>query len=113
MFVKTKEMDAMMDIEMDETWKEELIERVEKDGPWASWEMYELALEAATHLSVPEFDGLQAPKHLPHLTPLPHQLEVARQVVENMNGKAILADEVGLGKTIEAGLVLKEYMIRG
>ncbi|MGZ6539666.1 MAG: DEAD/DEAH box helicase, partial [Bacteroidia bacterium] len=32
---------------------------------------------------------------------------------ENMNGKAILADEVGLGKTIEAGLILKEYMIRG
>jgi SNF2 family DNA or RNA helicase len=113
MFVKIKELDAMMDIEMDETWKEEFIERVEKDGPWASWEMYQLALEAATHLSVPEFDGLQAPKHLPHLTPLPHQLEVARQVVENMNGKAILADEVGLGKTIEAGLILKEYMIRG
>jgi SNF2 family DNA or RNA helicase len=98
---------------MDEAWKEEFIERFEKDGPWASWEMYQLALEAAMHLSVPEFDGLQAPKHLPHLTPLPHQLEVARQVVENMNGKAILADEVGLGKTIEAGLILKEYMIRG
>lgn len=30
-----------------------------------------------------------------------------------MNGKAILADEVGLGKTVEAGLILKEYMIRG
>lgn len=30
-----------------------------------------------------------------------------------MNGKAILADEVGLGKTIEAGLILKEYLIRG
>ena len=29
-----------------------------------------------------------------------------------MNGKAILADEVGLGKTIEAGLILKEYMVR-
>jgi SNF2 family DNA or RNA helicase len=106
-------MNAMLDIEMDEAWKEEFIERFEKDGPWASWEMYQLALEAAMHLSVPEFDGLQAPKHLPHLTPLPHQLEVARQVVENMNGKAILADEVGLGKTIEAGLILKEYMIRG
>ena len=44
---------------------------------------------------------------------MPHQLEAAKQVVEEMNGKAILADEVGLGKTIEAGLILKEYMIRG
>ena len=40
-------------------------------------------------------------------------METARQVVEKMNGKAILADEVGLGKTIEAGLIIKEYMIRG
>lgn len=30
-----------------------------------------------------------------------------------MRGQAILADEVGLGKTIEAGIVLKEYLIRG
>jgi SNF2 family DNA or RNA helicase len=30
-----------------------------------------------------------------------------------MRGRAILADEVGLGKTIEAGLILKEYAIRG
>ncbi|QPA30038.1 DEAD/DEAH box helicase [Thermaerobacillus caldiproteolyticus] len=103
----------MIDIEFDTSWKKGFLERVEKDGPWTSWELYQLSLEAATHLSVPDFDGLQAPKHLPHLTPLPHQLEVARQVVEKMNGKAILADEVGLGKTIEAGLILKEYMIRG
>jgi len=30
-----------------------------------------------------------------------------------MNGRAILADEVGLGKTIEAGMIIKEYMNRG
>src|SRR5690606_33836368 len=30
-----------------------------------------------------------------------------------MNGRAILADEVGLGKTIEAGMIIKEYMLRG
>ncbi|MCZ0754646.1 DEAD/DEAH box helicase [Anoxybacillus sp. J5B_2022] len=103
----------MVEITFDSAWTTGLLERIEKDGPWASWEMYQLALEAAEHLAVPDFDGLQAPKHLPHLTPLPHQLEVAKQVVETMNGKAILADEVGLGKTIEAGLILKEYMIRG
>ncbi len=30
-----------------------------------------------------------------------------------MNGRAILADEVGLERQLEAGLILKEYMIRG
>ena len=42
-----------------------------------------------------------------------HQIETAKTVMEDMNGRAILADEVGLGKTIEAGLILKEYMISG
>ena len=60
---------------------------------------------------ITEFTGLQSPKYLPNLTPLPHQLDVAQTVIEKMNGKAILADEVGLGKTIEAGLILKEYLI--
>lgn len=36
-----------------------------------------------------------------------------RRVIDDMNGKAILADEVGLGKTIEAGMILKEYIDRG
>jgi len=112
--IKNEGMIAMkVTIEFDTTWKDEFLEKVEQDGTWSSWELYQLALEVAQHLSIPDFYGLQAPKHLPHLTPLPHQLEVARQVVEKMNGKAILADEVGLGKTIEAGLILKEYMIRG
>ena len=57
-----------------------------------------LAYETEKSLLVPTFDGLQAPKHLSHFTPLPHQLEVAQNVIEQMNGKAILADEVGLGK---------------
>ncbi|MBP2240858.1 SNF2 family DNA or RNA helicase [Cytobacillus eiseniae] len=100
-------------INFDSTWQNEFLHRIEEDGPWGSWELYKLALEVENHTIIPEFEGLKAPKHLSSLTPLPHQLEVAKQVVENMNGKAILADEVGLGKTIEAGLILKEYMIRG
>ncbi|TYS66402.1 DEAD/DEAH box helicase [Bacillus infantis] len=100
-------------IDFDTTWQTEFLSRISNDGPWGNWELYRLAAEVEQHTIIPEFNGLQAPGHLPDLTPLPHQLEVARQVVENMNGKAILADEVGLGKTIEAGLILKEYMIRG
>jgi SNF2 family DNA or RNA helicase len=100
-------------IEFDSSWQDEFLNRMENDGPWGNWELFKLAIEIEEHLVIPEFEGLQAPKHLSSLTPLPHQLEVAKQVIENMNGKAILADEVGLGKTIEAGLILKEYMIRG
>ncbi|MCP8967088.1 DEAD/DEAH box helicase [Ectobacillus ponti] len=102
-----------VDIMVDRSWQEEFLQKAEGDGPWSNWELYNLAYETEKQLLIPSFEGLQAPGHLPHLTPLPHQLEVAKTVIEEMNGKAILADEVGLGKTIEAGLILKEYMIRG
>jgi len=45
--------------------------------------------------------------------PFPHQLQAAARVLRRMQGRAILADEVGLGKTIEAGLVLSELRLRG
>lgn len=97
----------------DKSWQEGFLKRLEEDGPWSNWDLYDLANQAEKQLLVPEFKGLVAPKFLVNFTPLEHQIETARRVVEEMNGKAILADEVGLGKTIEAGLILKEYMIRG
>ncbi len=42
-----------------------------------------------------------------------HQQETVRRVLRHFKGRALLADEVGLGKTIEACLILKEYWIRG
>lgn len=42
-----------------------------------------------------------------------HQIDTAKKVIFDLNGRALLADEVGLGKTIEAGLILKEYLLRG
>ncbi len=97
----------------DQEWTNEFQHRLANDGPWANWDMYRLAAQVQKITAIDSFEGLQAPAHLPAFTPLQHQLEVARRVVEEMNGKAILADEVGLGKTIEAGLIIKEYMIRG
>lgn len=103
----------MITIHFDNEWEQNFLKRFSNEGPWDNWEIAKLALDAEEELAIPSFDGLQAPKHLPNLSILPHQLNTAKQVVEQMNGKAILADEVGLGKTIEAGLILKEYMIRG
>ncbi|MGE6629341.1 DEAD/DEAH box helicase [Bacillus sp. NPDC077027] len=104
-----------MDIQtiFDHDWTNEFMRCLTHDGPWANWEMYQLAAQVQKVTAIDSFEGLQAPSHLTAFTPLAHQLEVAKKVVEEMNGKAILADEVGLGKTIEAGLILKEYMIRG
>lgn len=42
-----------------------------------------------------------------------YQLETVRKVLKQFRGRVLLADEVGLGKTIEAGMVLKEYLLRG
>ena len=42
-----------------------------------------------------------------------YQVETVRRVLRVFRGRALLADEVGLGKTIEAGLVLKEFVLRG
>ncbi|TCT26948.1 helicase-like protein [Melghiribacillus thermohalophilus] len=104
-----------MDIQLqiDRTFPEQLQKRLDQNGPFCAYELFKMAYDTAKHLAIPGFKGLVTPDYLPHMEFLPHQLECARQVVENMNGRAILADEVGLGKTIEAGLILKEYMIRG
>src|SRR5262249_24324664 len=42
-----------------------------------------------------------------------YQIETVRRVLRDFRGRALLADEVGLGKTIEACFVLKEYWMRG
>ncbi|MFZ4413822.1 MAG: DEAD/DEAH box helicase [Bacteroidales bacterium] len=47
------------------------------------------------------------------LIPLPHQILVLEKVMQSAQNRFMLADEVGMGKTIEAGLILKELKIRG
>lgn len=43
---------------------------------------------------------------------LPHQIEATHIVASALRPRFILADEVGLGKTVEAGLVIKELLFR-
>ncbi|WP_375790258.1 DEAD/DEAH box helicase [Paenibacillus agricola] len=94
-------------------WFEELHNKAMRNGPWDDWTLYQLAYEAEQASLIASFDELQCLVHLPNLIPMEHQIDTAKKVLTEMRGRAILADEVGLGKTIEAGLILKEYIIRG
>lgn len=94
-------------------WKEGFLERLENRNEWDQWTLYKMNYEITKANVIADFHGLKAVNYLPNLQLFDHQLEAAETVIEEMNGKAILADEVGLGKTIEAGLILKEYLIRG
>ncbi|WP_110933326.1 DEAD/DEAH box helicase [Paenibacillus bouchesdurhonensis] len=100
-------------IEFDHSWFEDLNNRLDKGGPWDDWKLFNLAMEAEGASLVSSFEEILCLSRLNGVEPLPHQTDTARKVLFEMRGRAILADEVGLGKTIEAGLILKEYMIRG
>lgn len=87
-------------------------------APGPEW--FRMAVEAEELAAATAGPGeLLAPGHLAEVwrragvIPYPHQLEAARRALFDMGGRAILADEVGLGKTIEAGLIIKELMLRG
>lgn len=45
--------------------------------------------------------------------PIPHQLHIAKDVADRIAPRVLLADEVGLGKTIEAGLVIHRQIQTG
>ncbi|MGZ4121653.1 MAG: DEAD/DEAH box helicase, partial [Tumebacillaceae bacterium] len=96
-------------------WQEELFDQFQEraeTNEWDSWDLFRLAYEVEKNRVVPNFDRLQCLDQLAEVVPHPHQIETAKKVLNELHGRAILADEVGLGKTIEAGMILKEYLIR-
>lgn len=84
-----------------------------KDGQVDSIDYYEARTELFNLSLMADYDQLVC---LPTLTKIDkhwYQIETARKVLRQLGGRALLADEVGLGKTIEAGLILSEYLARG
>lgn len=88
-----------------------LVERLGNRSP-VTPECSALVDKALAVWSRPGFETFMC---LPRLRfePFPYQLDAAARVLRHMQGRAILADEVGLGKTIEAGIVLSELRLRG
>ncbi|AXX14387.1 DEAD/DEAH box helicase [Leptospira borgpetersenii] len=74
-------------------------------------ELMDLALTAYELKLTHAFDKLSALSNS-RTRLLPHQIESTYIVVNSLRPRFILADEVGLGKTIEAALVMKELIFR-
>src|SRR5690625_1331484 len=106
---------SRMDISItrDDDFIESFQEATQNPSKLCSWKMFQQSYQIAETMKIQSFDELVAPGFLPNIEILPHQLKCAERVIQEMNGRALLADEVGLGKTIEAGLILKEFLLRG
>jgi superfamily II DNA or RNA helicase len=72
-----------------------------------------LALRRRLIANASAFQELLACSTLRGVESLPYQIETVRRVLRVLRGRALLADEVGLGKTVEALMVLREYQLRG
>ena len=73
---------------------------------------FELRTEALSHqhrLAQSSVFGLMGPR----VQLLPHQIYIAHQVAQRHAPRVLLADEVGLGKTIEAGLIAHHQLLTG
>lgn len=80
---------------------------------FARWNDFRLSLQAARLGMVAGFDQLLCLPWLREVELLEHQLRTARTALRRLRGRALLCDEVGLGKTIEAGMIMLELMVRG
>ncbi len=72
--------------------------------------MYHHALD---FIDDPNDDQLLCLPFLRDLDIYNYQVRTAQAVVKRFRGRVLLCDEVGLGKTVEAGMAMMEYVIRG
>ncbi|HDL02381.1 MAG TPA: hypothetical protein ENH20_00940, partial [Candidatus Pacearchaeota archaeon] len=107
----------MVDIIVNEDFEDdasELFGNFESEG-FDSSELFKLKMDSAEVSEDAEVSRLtcwgEVSKNLAY--DLPYQREGALKLLRDLNATALLADEVGLGKTITAGMVIKEGVVRG
>ena len=68
-----------------------------------------LTLQHKARLATSSIKGLLGPR----VSLIPHQFFIAQEVASRYAPRVLLADEVGLGKTIEAGLIIHQQLMTG
>lgn len=95
------------EVRIDDGYRQ-ILSRREPDPPG----FYDLRLRAEELSSVRGFERLLC-LDLIDVIHYPHQLQTALTALQKMRARVLLCDEVGLGKTIEAGIIMKELIVRG
>ncbi|MBI9032247.1 DEAD/DEAH box helicase family protein [bacterium] len=101
-WVKELDVDNFFQVEEDQLRKEKIV---------STKESITLISVAARIIQEMQKQTILAP-YESSLIPLPHQILVLEKVIKSPFVRFLLADEVGMGKTIEAGLILKELKLR-
>ena len=87
--------------------EDRLFTRQIDDNRW--FDLRYRSLEALANLAKSASRGLYGPR----VSLIPHQLYIASEVAGRFAPRVLLADEVGLGKTIEAGLIIHQQLQTG
>ena len=88
-----------------------MFEKVEKAE--SEPQLYDLKLQFCSLSLLRGLEELLCLDSLNNVDKYWYQVETAKRAIRDCAGRVILADEVGLGKTIEAGMIIKEYLMRG
>jgi hypothetical protein len=102
-----------LEVELDTAFAFADPEAIQLTGPAPDHAWFRLRGELTQLGLVEGFDELLCLPALHGVEAHWYQIETVRKVLKQYRGRVLLADEVGLGKTIEAGMVLKEYILRG
>ncbi len=89
-----------------------VIERM-KEKRFDSLNAYDHRIAAERIMLFEGFDSLLCLDTISGIEKFWYQIETVKRVLKHYRGRVLLCDEVGLGKTIEAGMIVKEYVLRG
>jgi len=112
--ISLKSLLAQLKISKRFTFKKDsaLLEKLEQED-YEPFRLYQIRMRGSEISLLKGFDRLLCLDQIKETRKFWYQIETVKKTLRNFRGRVLLCDEVGLGKTIEAGMILKEYLIRG
>ena len=112
--ISLKSLLAQLKISKRFTFKKDgvLLEKLKQED-YEPFRLYQIRMRGSEFSLLKGFDRLLCLDQIKETKRFWYQVETVKKTLRDFRGRVLLCDEVGLGKTIEAGMILKEYLIRG